>query len=233
MYVVFYGDDRGLIRDEASNFIKGKLNPGQSFNAIEAADFEPGQINDAVGSSSLFGASEWYLLDEPSANAEFLTEVTASLEAMKNSTNNFVIIEGKLLVAPKKKYEKFADKTKEFTADKKVKANPFLMAEALSQKDKKKLWVLLQEAKMSGMREEEIIGILWWQLKTLRLASVTRSASEAGLKDFPYNKAKRSLSTFRPGEISKLSQSILKVYHDGHGGVRDMEVALEEWVLSL
>jgi len=233
MYVVFYGDDRGLVRDEAANFIKSKLGTGQSFNTIEAGEFELGQVSDAIGASSLFGESEWYLLDEPSANQDFLEEVTNSLESMKDSVNKFVILEAKLLVAPKKKYTKFADEVKEFTAEKKLKSNPFLMAEALSQKDKRKLWVLLQEAKLSGMREEEIIGILWWQLKTLRLAAITSSASEAGMKDFPYNKAKRSLSTFKEGEVNKISQSLLEVYHEGHSGVRDMDIGLEEWVLKI
>jgi hypothetical protein len=93
--------------------------------------------------------------------------------------------------------------------------------------------VLLQEARQSGLREEEIIGMLWWQLKSLRLALVTNSADEAGMKEFPYTKAKRALSTFAPGEVVLLSQSLLELYHAGHSGQSDMDVALEEWVLTL
>jgi len=75
--------------------------------------------------------------------------------------------------------------------------------------------------------------MLWWQLKALRLAKQTSSASEAGMKDFPYNKAKRALAKFSEGEVEKLAQSLLEVYHDGHAGVRDMETSLEEWILRL
>ena len=52
------------------------------------------------------------------------------------------------------------------------------------------------------------------------------------MKEFPYNKAKRSLAQFSPGAVAELSQSLLELYHDGHAGLRDIDLALEEWVLS-
>jgi hypothetical protein len=82
-----------------------------------------------------------------------------------------------------------------------------------------------------GLSAEEIIGTLWWQLKTLRLAMLTKSAEEAGVKDFPYNKAKRALKNFKDGEIETLSLRLLNLYHDGHAGKCDIDLALEEWVL--
>jgi len=103
----------------------------------------------------------------------------------------------------------------------------------LANKDKKSLWLLFCEAKRNGLSGEEIIGTLWWQLKSLRLAAMTNSASEAGMKDFTYNKAKRALRNFRDGELETLSHSLLLAYHDGHGGIRDIDYALEEWVLGL
>ncbi len=62
---------------------------------------------------------------------------------------------------------------------------------------------------------------------------MTDSAEVAGMKDYPYQKAQRSLSAFKPGELETLSHSLLRVYHDGHGGVRDIDAALELWVLGL
>ena len=88
-------------------------------------------------------------------------------------------------------------------------------------------------ARQAGVSAEEVIGILWWQLKTLRLAAVTKSAPEAGMKDFPYNKAKRALGNFSDGELETLSHSVLRVYHDGHAGKTDIDFALEQFVLSL
>ncbi len=65
------------------------------------------------------------------------------------------------------------------------------------------------------------------------LAARTSSPEEAGMKDFPYKKAKQSLSKFEKGEVDRLSRSLLELYHHGHQGLRDLDVALEEWVLTV
>ena len=93
--------------------------------------------------------------------------------------------------------------------------------------------MLLQEANAASLRPEEIIGMLWWQLKALRLAKITRTAEEAGMKEYPYKKAKQSLGLFKDGEVEQLSHSLLELYHDAHQGKRDMDLALEEWVLRV
>ena len=172
------------------------------------------------------------MVDTPSANADLAEEVSESLAAMAESPNTFIVLEGTLLAAAKKKYAKHAAMMEEFTAEKAERFNTFAMADALAQKDRRQLWMLLHDARQAGLAAEEIIGMLWWQLKALRLAEVTESASEAGMKDFPYNKAKRALQKFSTGEVAQLSHSLLDLYHDGHAGVRDIDLALEEWVLS-
>ena len=111
--------------------------------------------------------------------------------------------------------------------------NAFGMADSLSRKDKKTLWLQLQDAKQANLSAEEIIGTLWWQLKSMRLAKNTNSAAEAGMKDFPYNKAKRALSAFKDGELESLSRGLLTVYHEGHLGKVDIDIALERWMLTL
>lgn len=232
MYKVYYGSDRQKVRDAVTNYTDTNLAADGTLTTIDAQSFVPGQIADALGASSLFGGEEWFILDTPSADADFAAEVKNNLKEMGESGNTFIILEGALLAPAKKTYAKYAESSEEFTADKSERFNTFAMADALAQKDRRQLWVLLQEAKQAGAAPEELIGILWWQLKALRLADVTSTASEAGMKDFPYNKAKRSLGKFLPGELTSLSQSLLELYHDGHGGIRDIDLALEEWVLS-
>jgi hypothetical protein len=67
----------------------------------------------------------------------------------------------------------------------------------------------------------------------LRLAERTKSAEEAGQKPFVYSKAKRALSAFKEGELDSISRDLLSIYHDGHLGKRDIDLALERWVLTL
>ena len=155
------------------------------------------------------------------------------LNELAVSPNTFLILEGPLLAAPKKAYGKHAVEMTECSAEKTERFNAFALAEALAAKDKRRLWVLLQEARLNGLREEEIIGMLWWQLKAFRLAANTHSAAEAGMKDFPYNKAKRALMVFAPGEVEQLSQDLLTLYHDAHAGKREMDTALEQWTLQI
>jgi DNA polymerase III delta subunit len=233
MYVVFYGSDRNGVRDAATAYIEKEMPADATLTTIDAAEYQVGEVADALGACSLFGGSEWFVFDTPSANEEFAEAVQDTLAELTESGNTFVILEGPLLAAAKKVYGKYAAVSEEFSADKAERFNSFALAEALAGKDKRHLWVLLQEAKLSGQREEEIIGILWWQLKALRLAMKTKSAAEAGMKDFPYNKAKRALVKFQDGEVERLAQSLLEVYHDGHAGVREMDLALEEWVLRV
>ncbi len=229
MLAVFFGSDRKAIRDRAEQVFQS----GVEIQVVDEHSFVEGMLTDAVGASSLFGGSLQYLIDTPSSDEVLKEEVEAALAAMADSEHQFVIIEAVLLAPQKKKYAKEASVIEEFNAESKERFNAFAMADALVQKDKKTLWVLLQEAKAAGLREEEIIGMLWWQLKTLRAASLTSSPSEAGMKDFPYNKAKRALAKFEKGEVEKLSRSLLQCYHDGHKGLVDVSVGLEMWVLSV
>lgn len=233
MLVVFFGSDRKKVRDGATSFIDAKMPEDAQLTTIESADFTIGQVADELGATSLFGGSEWYVFDTPSDSVEFDEEVKKSLAEMKESRNTFVILEGVLLAPAKKAYGKYADNVTEFMASQVERFNAFALAEALAKKDKRRLWLLLQEARLNGLRDEEIVGILWWQLKALRLAANTKSALEAGMKEFPYNKAKQALRTFKTEEVVALSHSLLELYHAGHGGVRDMDTALEQWVLEL
>lgn len=230
MLAVFFGTDRTAVRDAAKAYTD-KVDGAVTI--VDEATYINGQIGSSVGAASLFGGSEVFLLDTPSSDDDFYREVLESLKDMAESANVFVVMEGALLAEPKKKYGKHASVSEEFAAEKAERFNSFGIADALARKDKKQMWVLLQQAKLTGLREEEIIGMLWWQLKALRLAAQTRSPEEAGMKDFPYKKAKQSLNKFADGEVEQLSRSLLELYHHGHQGLRDLDVALEEWVLTV
>ena len=230
MLYVFYGTDRTAVRDAAK---KHTVTYGANVTTVDDVSFAPGEVASSVGAVSLFGGSECFLLDTPSNDDEFFTEVKSHLGDMAESGNTFVIIEGPLLAEAKRVYSKYASAMEEFAAEKAERFNSFAIAEALAKKDKKQLWVLLQESRRAGLRDEEIIGMLWWQLKALRLSKVTSSPDEAGMKDYPYKKAKQSLRNFKDGEVEQLSRSLLELYHLAHQGMRDMDVALEEWVLGV
>lgn len=233
MLTVFYGNDQIKVRSEAHKYIDSLVKTGQTVVRIESDNYEAGQLLNLSSATVLFGVSPIYLIDTLSNQADSYEELLETLESLATSTENFVVIEKDLNASDKKHFAKQTDNLNEYKkAGVETRFNVFAMAEALVNKDKRQLWVLLQEAKRNGLSAEEIIGTLWWQLKTLRLATLTKSAEEAGVKDFPYNKAKRALKNFKDGEIESLSFKLLNLYHDGHRGECDIDLALEEWVLK-
>lgn len=232
MLAVFFGTDRTAARTAANEYF-GSVVANATIMSIDDAAYVPHVVANAVGAQSLFGGVEGYLFDTPSLNSEFETEVTSQLAELAASTNIFVVLEGPLLAAAKKRYARHAVQLEEFTATKSDRFDTFAIADALAKKDKKTVWVILQEAKLAGLRPEEIVGMLWWQLKALRSAAISDSPAEAGLKEYPYKKAKQALRNFQPGEINRLAQSLLVLYHESHQGLTDMELRLEAWVLSI
>lgn len=233
MLWVFYGSDQILVRKKAYKFIDSVIKENQTVVKIDSDEYESGQLLSLSSSAVLFGLSPIYLIDTPSLNTDFYKEILEQLDALSTTSDNFVIVEKELNAADKKIFTKFANEITEYKKVSETKFNPFALAEALARKDKRLLWVLLNEAKRNNLPAEEIIGILWWQLKTLRLAMLTNSAEEAGVKDFPYKKAKQALRDFKEGEIENLSFKLLNLYHEGHAGKCDINLALEEWVLRV
>jgi DNA polymerase III delta subunit len=233
MLYVFHGNSPTHVRALAYKKALPFEEDGLNLQRIDADAYIPGIIIEAAQSATLFGEKLLFFIDTPSSDAAFNEEVLSSLEGLGESENIFIIVEESLLMAPKKLYAKYASEIEEIKEDKGRTFNVFALADSLSRKDKKMLWMGLSEAKEAGLSAEELIGTLWWQLKTLRLAAMTTTAAEADMKDFPYNKAKRSLSAFKDGELVRISEGLLALYHEGHQGEVDIDLALERWALSL
>jgi hypothetical protein len=128
---------------------------------------------------SLFSPTAVYLL-ELSEEGMFFEEFMAQLDDLSQSTHHFVAILAEPSAALKKKIGAVASVIEEFQIAATQGFNPFKMADALATKDKKNLWLLLQEARQNGLVAEEIIGTLWWQLKAMRLAAVTKVPLKRG-----------------------------------------------------
>lgn len=233
MLYAFFGTDEQTVREKANARIKAEREKGAEVVRIASDNYAPEMIESAVGSASLFGLPQVVVLDTPSALPEMYERCFGLLDALAQSVNTVVLIERKLLAPEKKKLQKYAASCDEYAAESAQSFNTFALADALVRRDKKNLWVLLMQAKAVGIGSEEIIGTLFWQLKALRLAEKTDSAAEAGQKPFVHTKAKRALSQFKAGELERLSAGLLRVYHDGHAGRRNIDVALERWALAL
>jgi DNA polymerase III delta subunit len=233
MLYSFYGTDIARVRTLALKKLGELRHEGGEVVIIPSHDDSLGMLKDALGATSLFGSGGLYLLDTPSESSEFFVSVIEVLSELRDSANAFVLIEGPLKAADEKKIEKESTEAHKIDGGVKKDFNVFALSDALLARDKKTLWILLQESWQSGRTSEELIGTLFWQMKILRLSEIAKSAEESGQKPFVFDKAKRALKNFKPGEVATLSQALVLLYHEGHGGTRNIDHALEEWILGL
>ncbi len=228
MLYVYYGTDEVAARSAALAALGKK-----EVVRVEGRDYVEGQLLSLAEGNSLFGGTSAYLLDTPSDNQSFFDAVLDNAEQLSESPHLFVVVDKALLAADKKILSKSVGEIVEFKKVATATFNQFALTDALAARDKRQLWLLLQESWQHGSATEEIIGILWWQLKTMRLAALTKTATEAGMKDFPYRKAKSALSVFPLALVEEKSLSLTKLYHDARWGKGSMDQLLEMWVLSL
>lgn len=233
MLYAFFGTDTVGVRQKAHEHVHRYEEKGIAVVRITPENFGEGALKDAAGSTSLFGGEQVYVLDTPSEDPVMFEGVFENLDLCAESENIFILVEEKLLAPQKKKLQKYARECVEITATAKKEFNPFALSDALLRRDKKSLWLLLQEAKANGVALEQTTGLLFAQLRALRLSARASSAAEAGMKPFVWGKAKNGLSKFKEGEVDELSRKLVEVYHDGHLGKQDMELALERWVLEV
>ena len=111
--------------------------------------------------------------------------------------------------------------------------NIFALTDTLGARQRKEAWILYQKALSAGLSAEEIFFKIVWQVKSMLIASRTRSVEETDMKAFPYNKAKSFLKNFKPGELEKLSESLAVGYHRARRGEVEIETLIEKLLLSL
>ncbi|OHA91570.1 MAG: hypothetical protein A2758_00465 [Candidatus Zambryskibacteria bacterium RIFCSPHIGHO2_01_FULL_49_18] len=111
--------------------------------------------------------------------------------------------------------------------------NIFALTDAIGRRNKREAWMIYRKALASGMVAEEIFYRIFWQIKIMLLASKTKSADEADIKVFPYNKAKSNLKNFTTLELTNLSTNLVQGYHEIRRGNKEMETFLEKTILGL
>ena len=233
MLYVFFGKDAITVREKAFAQMGTLTTDALAIVRVTDEEYCEGMLAAFAEGVSLFGEIQVILLDTPSSDAVFNEAVLMNAEVLAQSQNHFVIIEESLLAPQKKIYTAHAQKIEECQGDTVAKFNTFALTDAFLKRDKKLLWMLYSQAKEAGVSNEEIAGILFWQIKLLRVVEKTKNSEASGQKPFVYNKAKRALMNFKKGELHTLSRTLVQLYHDGHGGKVDMGNALEQWVLGV
>jgi hypothetical protein len=231
----FIHGDPNKIFEKAQKMADSLLNkkPDASLFKINQDNFSEDKIDELLGGQGLFVNKYIVSMSRLLEKAEIADFVLDNIEKFKESDNIFIWTEEKITKPQLKKIEKNSEKVQDFEPPQKPenKIDVFSITDLFAKKDKKNLWIKYVEL-IKEVPPEEIYGILWWQTKSLLLASKTNSAKEAGMKDYPYKKSKGYLKNFKEGEIEEVAFNLVKLYHQSRVRGEDIALNLEKFLLT-
>lgn len=208
-----------------------KDNPGLKIIALDQEDLDPVfAVAECISSQDLFGAG---IL----CRGRRVLGALADIEPgdLAGSQTHFVFFEPELKAAELKSYKKYLESCGTANVSKKfdAKGGSFVITEKLLDKDKRALWVEYERQLFAGVDPEDLYFKLQWQTRSVLAARASKSAEEAGLHPFVYGKSKRAADKFAEGELEKMTNNLLTVWHMGHGGGQDFELSLENFILNM
>ncbi len=240
MLYVFHGSEIKESGEKARTLVNSlrTKRPDAAYEKVDADSWNPALIEGHLGGQGLFSSKYIIFVDRVTENAEAKEQFPAFIPAMQESDNIFIVLEGKLNAELKKAVAGSAEKAvesepktkKNFFAD--SGPNVFALADALGARDAFKAWSVYRQVIDGGTEPENILGTLFWQAKSMVLAAGTGSAGESGLSPFVYTKAKRGSANYSRDELDRLTSDLVVLYHDGHRGKRNLELATERLLLN-
>ena len=249
MLYLLHGTDFKKSREKLHLMIDSllKKKPDASFFKMDSSNFLESQIDEFIGGQGLFEQKYIVQLDGLFGDLKIKDFLIDRLEKIFKSENIFICIENEISKPLLKKIEKNAQKIQEFSEINKGRKfavigggelnlsefNIFNLADAFGKKDKKNFWILYQEAKKRDIPDEEIHGILNWQLRSILLSKKSKTIQDSGLKPFVYNKSLKFSKNFGDGELENLSSRLISIYHDSRRGLVEFSVEMEKFVLEI
>ncbi len=243
MIYLLYGSNIDKSREKLHDLVNSllKKKPDASHLKITDENFNEAELDEHISGLGLFASKSIIEVDNVFRNKDAKEVILKRIKDIAASDNVFVFLEGELNKTEVTKFEKNAEKIQEFELDTpssvgavKIKDfNIFSLTDALGRRDKKQLWVLYTKAKQREIADEEIHGILFWQIKATLLALQTKSAAEAGLNPFVYQKSLGFAQNFSLPELKKISSNLISIYHNARRGIHDFDVALEKFILEM
>lgn len=238
MLYIFYGTDNKKVIDKARTLVDSlrAKKPDASFIEINSENWNPSIIEEHVGGQGLFSNKYIVYINRVGNEEEKVDKMIEMMGVMKESSNIFIISEGKVNAGLKKAFEKYGEKVVVLDEAEKVakkEFNIFSLADAIGNRDKFRAWSIYREAVSNGLESESILGTIFWQLKSMVVARDAKTAGEAGLNPFVFSKAKKGCTLYKEGELNKLLEQTIVLYHDGHRGLVDLELGIERLMLGL
>ncbi len=247
MIYFYYGTDTEKARKKAKATVDSLVakKPEATLIKIGSEEIGENQIDELTSGQALFSNKFIVYLNKVFDNKGNKEIILKKIKEIGASDNIFIFAEGKMDKASLIKIEKYSEKTENFEKPEKTltkkeklaqigeKIDFFEFADALGRRDKRGLWVLFQEVLAEDVPAEEVHGIFFWQVKSMISAKKSQTANEAGMKPYPFQKAKEYARNYKDGELESISSKLVAMYHEAHRGNIDFYVALEKFILGL
>jgi hypothetical protein len=149
--------------------------------------------------------------------------------------NIFIILEDALDEKILKQVKKYTEK--DLSYDKKIgeekKFNIFAITDALGERNRKKLWVLYQEALRAGLEDEELFWKFQWLVKHMLFFKKTKEPGKSELKGFAKAKIEKYARNYQTEELENLSTQLVDLFHAVRRSEGEMETGLEKIVFGI
>lgn len=236
MLYIIYGNDRekGRARFRVLREEFGKKCGEES--VVLEGEITNEFLHGLASSQGLFGNTTLFVFDCVFDKKEEQEVLLTHANELDLSPNIFLVFEPEL---DKKIAEGIAEtkaKTEEYVVKNKAnytEFNIFSLGDALGKRNKKELWMLYQEAIIRGLSPEEVCNTLFWTVKNLALIKSSKTKGSQGMSEFVEKKARAFAENYTEGEIKKMSQSLVVIYHEAHRGGEPMGIALERFILAI
>lgn len=229
MLLVYTGSDTVRAKAAARAAARGRevVRIGEGEDSLVA-------LSQYLGQEGLFSPSLAVIVDRPLETKEGARQFLELAPACATSSTLVIAIEPDLDAAAQKQLANSAT-IETFDLPTPVKEelpSSFTLIDALQAGDRKRAWILYRQLIDGGVSAEEIHGALAWAARAVVLAARTPNALAAGMKPYPYGKAKAIAMRIGTEAAIDRSASLMNLYHEARRGAGTLEYLLEAYLLK-
>lgn len=202
---------------------------------IDSENFDEEKFRELIVSQDLFAHKYIVGCDHLIGDKKSQEFILVNLKEIKDSANIFIILEEaldpKILTQVKKYTEKDLSYDKKIGEEKKF--NIFAITDALGERNRKKLWVLYQEALRVGLEDEELFWKFQWMVKHMLFFKKTKEPGKSELKGFAKLKIEKYARNYQIEELENLSTQLVDLFHAVRRSEGEMEIGLEKVIFGI
>lgn len=209
--------------------------PGSQAFIFDEESFTVNEVDRLLKSKGLFEEKHIIVLNNIFNKEEGGRYLIKNIKDLKESPHAFILVEDRLKADQKNKLAKESHVFEEFVKSKHIKDdfNTFLLSDALGARDRSRAWILFNRALLAGKDLEEIHRVLFWMVKCMQASKVSVSAKDAGMKPFPYKKARSYSENYETKELCEISRKLINSLQKERMGRVTLKTSIERLILEL